>query len=275
MKNNPLEITWLGTAGIYLTDGKDSILIDPYVSRHGMFRVFTGRPLVSNTGLINKWIEKLNLKNVRLVITSHSHFDHLLDAPFFAMGTGAVLTGSQSTSWVGKSAGLDEKYIDTVKPGDIRAIGNFKIRFIKSLHGPAILGLVPYPGDITSQIKIPSPAGAYRVGTIFSIEIKYKGRTIIHHGSAGFIPGMYRGLHADILLLGIAGRGNTKKYLEETAVPLSPERIIPLHFDNFFAELSPETGNLFNARYNEFLDTASRLGIKKICKLQLCKTEPV
>jgi L-ascorbate metabolism protein UlaG (beta-lactamase superfamily) len=272
MKNKSLEITWLGTAGIYLTDGTDSILIDPFVSRHGMFRVFAGWTLPSDPTLIKKWTEKLNIKNVRMVIVSHSHFDHAIDAPYFAKNTGAILAGSESTAWIGKSAGLNEKQIDAVKPGDTRTIGNFKIRFIESLHGPAVLGRVPYPGDITSLIKIPSPASAYRVGTIFSIEIKYKGRTIIHHGSAGFIPGMYKGMHTDILLLGIAGMGDEKKYLKETAVELLPECIIPIHSDNFFKKLSPHAGDLFTINYNKFLETAGSLGIKDIQKLPLCNS---
>ncbi len=272
MKTTPLEITWLGTAGIYLTDGKDSILIDPYVSRHGMFSVISGRPLASDPFLINKWTQALNIKNVRMIIVSHSHFDHVLDAPFFCMNTGAVLAGSQSTSWIGKSAGLNENNIMTVKHGDRQTAGNFKIRFIESAHGPALFGRIPYQGDITSNIKIPSPASSYRVGKIFSMEIKYKNRIIIHHGSAGFIPGMYKDIHADILLLGIAGRGNTKKYLEETAIALTPEIIIPLHYDNFFAELSPDAGNLINVRYGEFLKASEDSGIRNIRKIPLCKT---
>ncbi len=270
-KNDTLEVTWLGTAGIYLSDGKDSILIDPFVSRYGMFRVISGMPIASDPSLISKWTADLNMKNVRVVIVSHSHFDHALDAPFFCMDTGAVLAGSQSTAWIGKSAGLNENMIKTVKHRDTHSIGNFNVRFIESAHGPSLFGRVPYQGDITSLINLPAPASSYRIGKIFSLEIKYKKRTIIHHGSAGFIPGMYKGMHADILMIGIAGRGDTKTYLEETAIALSPEIIIPLHFDNFFEELSPDAGNLINARYGEFIKTAEDLRIRNIRKIPLCR----
>jgi hypothetical protein len=41
-ENNSVSITWLGTAGVLVSDGATGILIDPYVSRFGFFKIAMG-----------------------------------------------------------------------------------------------------------------------------------------------------------------------------------------------------------------------------------------
>lgn len=253
-----VTVTWLGTAGVLISDARTGILIDPYVSRFGMARVFFQRPLAPDRDLVRQWAEKLGKKKIKAVIVSHSHFDHSLDAPFFAREAGAPLLGTESTLNVGRGAGLREDELRLVQPGRPITIGRFTITFLESAHGP-VFGSVPYPGVIGKPLVPPARARDYRLGGVFGILISHPEGTILHHGSAGFIPGMYDKTRADIVLLGIAGRGDTGEYLREVPLRVKASTVIPVHLDNFFRPLEKGLSLLPGSlRFREFCDTAGR-----------------
>ncbi|MCP4130518.1 MAG: MBL fold metallo-hydrolase [bacterium] len=239
-----IRIAWLGTAGIYLWDDRSGILIDPYVSRHGIWRVLLGLPLKPKFSLIEDSIQRLGNSKPHAVIVSHSHFDHLSDAPYFAEKTGSMLVGAESSLNIGRSAGLPGDTLKQVTPGESMKIGNFKISFIESRHGPTVMGRVPYPGKIRTSPALPLSAGQFKPGKVFSILIEHPQGRIVHHGSPGFKKGMYDGIKADVLLLGIAGRGDTDRFLQETALKVDARLVIPIHFDNFFSPLEPKKRKL-------------------------------
>jgi L-ascorbate metabolism protein UlaG (beta-lactamase superfamily) len=253
-----VSVTWLGTSGVLVSDGRTDILIDPFVSRYGLLKVGLGFPLRPKQDLIDNWLERLNAKNVRAVLVSHSHYDHSLDAPYFALRTGAVLAGSASTLNIGRGADLPEARLVQVQPGQPLKFGDFTVRFIESRHGPALFGRVPYPGTIDQPLVPPVKASAYRLGGVYGILIEHPAGTLLHHGSAGFVPGMYDGVRADVILLGITGREDTAAYLAEVPGKVRPGRVIPIHFDDFFTPLDDDMDFLYSAHFKEFFDTADR-----------------
>jgi L-ascorbate metabolism protein UlaG (beta-lactamase superfamily) len=249
---------WLGTAGVLISDGKTGLLIDPYVSRFGMLRIFFNQALEPDRRLITTWLQKLDGRLIQAVIVSHSHFDHSVDAPSFAMLTRAPLIGSDSTMNIGRGAGMQERQLIPVTQGRSLRIGRFTVQFLESRHGPVMFGRVPYPGDITKPLSLPARAGDYRVGTVFGILIKHPSGTILHHGSAGYVPGMYNGIKADVLFMGIAGRGDTDRYLEEVALQTGPRTLIPVHFDNFFRPLDSGLSFLPMVDFSGFMRAAEK-----------------
>jgi len=251
-----INVTWLGTAGVLISDSETGILIDPYVSRFGILKVAFGVPLRPDREAVRKWIARLGRDDIQAVVVSHSHFDHLADAPYFAMETDAVLFGSESTIHVGRGAGMADDHLQIVHHRQTVNIGAFTLRFIESVHGPAFLGRVPYPGKIDKALIGPQPARNYKLGETFSILISHPLGTIAHHGSAGFLPGMYDALKADVILLGIGGRGNTREYLRNVPLTLGIRLVIPVHFDNFFVSLEKRKKNLPGVRLKEFLAVA-------------------
>jgi len=256
--SNSVRATWLGTAGMFITDGETGILIDPYVSRFGMWNIAFGSPLLPNRDLIRKWADKLGRENINAVIVSHSHFDHVADAPYFAIEANAPLIGTESTMNVGRGAGLAESNLKIVKPGETLQFGKFKVQFIESQHGPAFLSRIPYPGTIDKPLVLPAKASDYRLGGVFSLLITHPYGTIIHHGSAGFKPGMYDETMADVLLLGIGGRGDTDKYLENVALITKSRLVVPVHFDNFFKPLDDGMSYLPLVKFDEFYRKAEK-----------------
>lgn len=253
---NSVTVTWLGTAGVLVSDGVTDILIDPYVSRFGVLKIAMGLHLQPNRALVKSWTARLGKSRVAAVVVSHSHFDHCLDAPYFAMETGAFLMGSESALNAGRGASLVEKSLRSVKPDQAVALGAFTLKFIESSHGPAFLGRVPYPGTIDKPLVPPRAARDYKLGQTYAILISHSSGTILHHGSAGFIPGMYDGMTADVVLLGIVGRGDTERYLTNIPFKLGARLVIPIHFDNFFLPLEKGLRILPTAHFREFCAAA-------------------
>src|SRR5687768_10136545 len=51
-----LHVTWMGTAGVYLSDGEHALLIDPFVSRYRLFDVVRRRDLAPKGALVDTWL---------------------------------------------------------------------------------------------------------------------------------------------------------------------------------------------------------------------------
>jgi L-ascorbate metabolism protein UlaG (beta-lactamase superfamily) len=264
-----VSVTWLGTAGVLVSDGRTDILIDPFVSRYGLLRVGLGLPLNPRPDLIKGWLDHWACHNVQVVLVSHSHYDHVLDAPYFARETGALLVGSASTLNVGRGAGLPETQLVQVRPGEPFRSGAFTVRFIESRHGPALFGRVPYPGTIDQPLAPPQKASAYKLGGVYGILLDHPSGILLHHGSAGFQEGMYDGIKADVLLLGITGREDTETYLAAVPGKVQPRLVIPIHFDDFFTPLDDDMDFLHSAHFREFFETADRRGDYPVCTLPL------
>jgi L-ascorbate metabolism protein UlaG (beta-lactamase superfamily) len=254
-----VRVTWMGTAGLYVTDGETGFFIDPFVSRHSLMKVLCGFSLPPQTQIIDDWINRVGCTHADAVIVSHSHYDHALDAPFFAQKTGSLLAGSDSTAWIGRGAGLPENQIRIVRFGDRLKLGKFEIMFIKSRHSKVVLGRIPWPGEITEPLKPPAAASDYRLGEIFSLFVAHPKGNFVHQGSAGYIEGMYDGMEANTIFLCIAGREDTRKLLRCTAVALKAKQVIPIHFDNFFRPLDEEMSVLRGVDLPEFYKTASMI----------------
>jgi L-ascorbate metabolism protein UlaG (beta-lactamase superfamily) len=250
-------ITWMGTAGLYVTDGETGFFIDPFVSRYSLMKVLCGFSLPAQTHIIEDWINRTGCRQAQAVIVTHSHYDHALDAPFFAQKTEGLLVGSDSTAWIGLGAGLPEKQIKVVRPGDRLNLGKFEIVFIESRHSKAVLGRVPWPGEINGPLTPPAAASRYRLGQVFSLFVTHPNGSFVHLGSAGYREGMFKDLTAHTIFLCIAGREDTRELLRCTALAVKAKQIIPIHFDDFFRPVDDEMTILRGVNLPEFYQTAS------------------
>jgi glyoxylase-like metal-dependent hydrolase (beta-lactamase superfamily II) len=101
-----LWLSYLGTAGWEITDGKAVILVDPYLSclktQTPEDPVLPDDPrptltlhdiAVSDQGAIDA-----HIKRADFILVTHTHFDHVLDVPYIARKTGAMVIGTESTS---------------------------------------------------------------------------------------------------------------------------------------------------------------------------------
>ena len=119
--------------------------------------------------------------------------------------------------------------------------GRFSVTLYESRHVPT--GIILFPGPIKSPLKPPASARAYRLGETYSLVIKHNDRTIVVMGSAGFIPGALKDVKADVVYLSVARLGNQSaayrdSLWDEVIMATRPERVILIHWDDFFRPLS-------------------------------------
>jgi L-ascorbate metabolism protein UlaG (beta-lactamase superfamily) len=228
-----VRISWLGTAAYIVSTERTTVLIDPYVSRHGLRHVAL-RKLEPDDDAIARWVPK----RVDAVLCGHSHYDHLLDAPRIARNTAAKLVGSRTTCAFARAEGVPETQLVLVEAhGADVTIGDMTVRFVPSLHGRIALGRVPFPGEVHSPPRLPARVWEYKMGGAFGILIDAAGVRVYHNGSADLVDAELEHERADVLLVGLAGRFATRDYLKRLVTNLSPRVVVPTHHDAFFAPL--------------------------------------
>ena len=227
-----LTATWFGVTALLLSDGEHAVMVDPFFTRPtGLLNMAFNREIAPDEDLIQQWLDKAGIKKLDAVLVSHSHFDHAMDAGVVARLTGALLLGSQSTANIGRGAGLPESQLMVIKPGEAIHRGPFTLTFIESKHAGATGGAPT--GDIASALLPPFHYLDYRQGGTYSIFIEHPLGTVLHHGSAGFVPGALKGRHADVVFLGIALLPDMETYLHETVDAVGAKLVIPTHWDDF------------------------------------------
>lgn len=255
--DDSVRVIWMGTAGLYLSDGETGIYIDPFVSRYGLLKVGLGFSLKPQHQLIEKWLSITGGEQAKAILVSHSHYDHVMDAPYFAESSNAMIVGSESTANVARGAGIAEEQIQIIQDRDSVTIGKFKATFIKSIHSPALFGKIPWPGDITQPLAQPASASAYREGGAYAILIEHPKGSMLHYGSPGIKPGIFDNLSADVVFLSIGGRKDTPPLIKHVLKPLHPKTVIPIHFDDLFGPVDKNISPLINVNMDEFWDTMS------------------
>lgn len=227
-----LTARWLGTTAVLLDDGAHAVMVDPFFTRpRGFGRLVLNRTIAPDEALISDWLTRAGVSKLDAVMVSHSHYDHAMDAGVVARLTGATLVGSASTLNIGRGAGLPEAQLRLARPGEALAFGPYEVTFVESRHAGASGG-VP-TGDIVAPLVPPARYYDYKQGGAWSIFIAHPQGRVLHHGSAGFVPGALGNFRADVVFLGVALLPELAPYLAEVVDAVGARRVVPIHWDDF------------------------------------------
>jgi len=233
LERKAFAIRWLGTAGYEIRYGDTMILIDPFLTRPGpMESILLDIPLISNTPLIDQ-----HIKRADAIFISHSHYDHLMDAPYIAKKTGAVLFGSKTTFYLSKKQGVDERQLQVFSHGDEIDVGGIHVKVVATKHAK-MLGMIHNDGQIDRELPalLPLTQSQYKMGGAYAFLLDIGGYRVYHNGSADFVPEYVEEMvgEVDMLIMGIAGWQNTPGYVEKLLSLTKPKVVVPTHHDNFF-----------------------------------------
>ncbi len=264
-------------------DGKDQILFDCHITRPSLLKCFLGK-FETDRAVADRVFEKYAIHRLKGLFISHTHHDHVMDAPYFLQRCGGEIYGSASARNVALGGGIEDRRIHCYEDSMEYQVGDFRVRVIPSIHSVAHW----YNNDLGQTIDAPlvQPArkSAYKEGGSFDFLVEHSGKSYLIRPSYNYLPGQLDGIRADVLFLGIGGLSKDVPerkncFYAETVDKVQPEVVIPVHWDNFFTPLFDETkwctGALDNPEdsIREAREYCEKQGIRFIHQMPLSSVE--
>lgn len=244
-----VQLTYLGTAGWQITDGKTVILVDPYLTRakypspNDDVSPDDPRPLVTVSSVVesDQAVVDAHIQRAGYIFLTHSHPDHSLDMPYIARKTGALVVGTESSANLARASGVPDRQIRIVQGGEELKFDGFSVRVIPSLHGifrrPAAPSSAapPAPPLIPAGLQPPIRFGQHVEGGTLAYLIRIANHQIILFGSMNYIERELTGLRPDVALIGaMPERLNIDDYTPRLLHALgNPPLVLPTHWDRF------------------------------------------
>jgi len=220
----PLAFRWFGVAGVELSWDNYTLLIDPFLTRPPLRRLFWGR-VQPDRALIESHIDSGDA-----ILVSHAHWDHLMDVPEVALQTGATAFGSSNTCRLLDACGLPRGQIEEIEAGDSLALGAFQIDVLPAKHGTIGAGGL-LSGALPDTLQPPLRLRDYRMDRCFSFLISVDGwRLLLALGRR-----LERVRPADVVFVYAHRR---KAYYRALLSRVQPQIVVLIHWDNFFRPLS-------------------------------------
>src|ERR1044071_9934695 len=215
-------LKWLGTAGWEVQTGQTTILIDPFLTRG------TANPTAEW-----KTDEEAVLKVIKradFIFAGHSHADHIADVPFIAKKFGAKVIGSQTTTNIALTAGVDKSQLITIRGGEKLHFKDFSVQVIESEHGILTIRgrkMRPKFEEITKPWSGPIMGDAFVEGGSYIYLFTFGKHRLLHQDTGGFIEKNTNGLRADTAL----SYPMERNYVSEMLKLLQPKTVFVHHFD--------------------------------------------
>jgi L-ascorbate metabolism protein UlaG (beta-lactamase superfamily) len=215
---------WLGVAGIELRLDDHTLVIDPFLTRPPIWRMWFGR-LRPDRELIAQKIPTCDH-----VLVTHAHWDHLMDVPEVLRQTDAVALGSPNVCRLLQALGVPREQIREIGAGDRFTLGPFHVGVLRGEH-TKILGRVPYNRPLPQRLEAPLRLRDYCVDECFCFLIEAAGRRLLDWGSVR----AETAVRADMLF---TGPEQDTAYYKILLGKVRPRVVVPTHWDDFFRPLS-------------------------------------
>lgn len=274
-----MKVTYFGTTVLLFDDGKNQILFDAHITRPSINKAFWGK-LETDEKLADEIIENHHLNRLSAIFISHSHYDHVLDAPYFAKKCDALIYGSESALNVARGGNVKEEKLKQFHAPETICIGDYKITVLPSCHSKAHWYNDDLGKTIDSPVSQPARKKKFKEGGSFDFLVENDGKKYLIRPSFNYIKGQLDGIKADVLFLAIGGMADATKevkeeFFKETVEKVNPEIVIPIHWDNFFIPFNRTTKDLSSVfvKSNEELHELAQYFEK--CDRSLCVQLPL
>ena len=231
MAQNRVRVTYLGTNGYQFEFHRHALLVDPYFSRVNLLSIALNSRLQPNRQRVTEGMRHL-APRVDAILVTHGHFDHLLDVPIVRSETHSRLLASAPVVDLAKRAGALSA--DAVAPGEIRRIGQWKIRVLPATHD-RLFGKVPFDQRDLHGTGPPQRPSDWTCGEPLAFLVEAGGQRI-YVDSGGTPAELPPHEQVDLAILGMA-LPDSRARLSGALERLQPRYVLPSHQDNFFRPL--------------------------------------
>ena len=237
-----MKVTFFGTTTLLFDDGVDQLLFDAHLTRPSLLKYICGSD-ATNTGLVEEMLALHHIDRLRGIFISHTHHDHVMDAPYIAGRTGATLYGSSSAMNVARGGDVPEAQLVQFQPNETYRVGGYTVKVIPSIHSKPTILNNDLGQTIDAPLRQPARLRSYKEGGSFDFHVEAGGKRFMIRPSFNYIEGQMDGYRADVLFLGVAGLqkaevGMAETFFHETIEKVDPRLVIPIHWDNFFSPLT-------------------------------------
>lgn len=240
--NADVKTLFLGTSSMAWTDGATTWMVDGFFSRQPLGRVAFSALQVDEKRVLEvarETFRKLQVPEVLSgILVAHSHYDHVLDAPFLVKTFGGDLHGSASTGQIALGQDLAPQNVKVQGKQGVALFGQFQVELRESAHAPT--GFTG--GFNTRPVRLPAHALSFKEGISYSFLVSHPllgdGPFALIQPSAGFIPGQNKGLAVRTVFLGTGGLGKldfryVADYWQEMVLSTGAKQVYLIHWDDF------------------------------------------
>jgi len=217
-------LRWLGVTAWEIRIGETTILIDPFLTRK---EARHGQEWKTDEEAVLKAIKRADY-----IFAGHSHADHIADVPLIAKKFRAKVIGSQTTTNIALTGGVDKSQLITIAGGEKLEFPGFSVQVIETEHGIVRRGgrtRRPKFEEITQPWTGPITGEAFVEGGCYIYYFTFGGRTLLHQSSGGFVEEKLARLRPDVALLYPMNRADTASLLA-----VAPAKtVIVHHFDEW------------------------------------------
>ena len=236
-----MKVTYFGTTTLLFDDGRDQVLFDAHFTRPSLWR-YIGGSGATDAALADELLRLHRVDRLRAIFISHSHHDHVMDAPYIANRCGATIYGSASALNVARGGDVPQARLTAFSGGETFQVGDNRVTVIPSLHSKPMIFNNDLGQTIDAPLRQPARLRDYKEGGSFDFLVVHGERRYLIRPSFNYIEGQLDGIRADVLFLGVAGLAKADaetetRFFAETVDKVRPELVIPLHWDNFFSRL--------------------------------------
>ena len=243
-----ISMRYFGAAGWEIvstatSDGDSTVvLIDPYLTRAKYaspegWDPTDGRPNFTREDTIFSDVEVIDreISRADYILIHHAHPDHIMDTPYIAKKTGAVVIGHETAINVLRAYGVPSGQLITVRGGEDYQFESFSVRVIPSLHSP-LNDKRYYQSQIVGEEAVaPLKISQLVEGGSLMFLVRIGGEEVLTMGSMNYIEREIAGLRPTIALVGAApSHLEIQDYTMRLMKGLDfPPVVIATHADNY------------------------------------------
>jgi len=248
----PIKITYLGNAGWQIDDGRKIILVDPFISEFRTSQLH--EQVTGDDPIAVPWTAGIDahIHRADYILITHGHDDHMLDAPYIAKKTGAVIICHESAANIARAYGIGDNFnpshvdigkirhqqLIVVRGGEDFQFDGFSLEVIPSLHTALFDKRYNdgfWAGSTRLGLKAPLHESDYAEGGTLIYLLRIAGHQIFIMGAMNYIEREIDGLRPDIAIIGAgAGRKEIYDYTPRLMRALGdPPIVFPTHWDDY------------------------------------------